>query len=150
MSYENDWNSQSSADATYTFTIDSIAKSVVISTDYPETDFVTYISLIGPDGKLIAYNNISGSKKSIITKELCAGEYTVVVEGFNNSHGLFKLGISISDIVLSPETITTTLQSACEKTPIPDITCENDETPINGIETEGSQSKLNSILKKAA
>ncbi len=136
LGYTNDWEMRPSSDVTYTFSVQNPAKTVSISTDFTETTFDTYISLLDSGGNIIAFNDdvVPGSNsKSIITQELCAGTYTVVVEGYySGSTGDFKLGINASNINLDAGSITATDTEVCEGVEIPAINSSAAAQSING------------------
>lgn len=99
-------------DVTYEFEI-SNAKTVVITTDFAETDFDTHIHLISLAEDATTYSYIVGDDdggsgtKSIITRDLCPGDYAVVVEGhYSSSQGDFKIGIQASNRLPNPGTVT--------------------------------------------
>ena len=99
-------------DVTYEFEI-SNSKTVVISTDFPETDFDTHIHLISlaEDGTSYSYivgdDDDGSGTKSIITRDLCPGDYAVVVEGhFSYDQGDFKIGIQASNRLPNPGIVT--------------------------------------------
>ncbi|MEM8582681.1 MAG: T9SS type A sorting domain-containing protein [Bacteroidota bacterium] len=85
-----------SPDVYYTFTLDSRAK-VRISTNSTFTNFDTHLSLIGPSGVIVDNDDVApGNLNSQITETLCAGTYTVVVEGLNQFDvGDFLLSVDI-------------------------------------------------------
>ncbi|HMQ90696.1 MAG TPA: hypothetical protein PKB07_24010, partial [Flavilitoribacter sp.] len=132
--YGNRWNYtpdgfRQSNDVTYTFQLTE-SRRVTIRTDYPETDYDTYIHLMGTNGQNdYTYNYIEGDDDdgaglgSLITRDLCPGYYYVVVEGAGaSSQGNFKLTIGVSAATtVSPGVISSTETSLCEGAQIPEL-----------------------------
>lgn len=134
LGYLNEWSYTPSPDVTYSFEIAGQARNVTISTNSGGTNFDTYLSLIDENGARIAFNDdVGGGTKSEITIELCAGVYRVVVEGYSTYVGEFQLNISSSALSFNPGTINTSLQSACENTPITNVLSYNNGTSIAGM-----------------
>lgn len=113
--YRNSYSSApftSSADVAYKFIITE-SKTVILSTNFEETDFDTYLHLVSFDntsGTSYTYidgdDNSGSGSKSYLQKELCPGTYGVIVEGKTSSgDGDFKLSVGVSDFVLSPGSI---------------------------------------------
>ena len=96
---------QSGPDVFYSFTLTESA-NVVMSTDDVETDslFDTFMVLMNENGSVLFINDdIDGAnnRRSEIDVVLCPGTYTILVEGYNNNQGNFKLNLSSSLPVLS-------------------------------------------------
>lgn len=110
MGYSNDWSGgvghPTNPDVTYTFTIADEAKNVTISTNYSgNTDFDTHLFLYDGSTLLDDHDDIAGinNRRSIITRTLCPGTYTVVVDGY--AQGDFRLNISSSAYSFSAGTL---------------------------------------------
>lgn len=93
-------------DVVYKFSIQSTTQTLTISTDFPETNFDTYIHLINlsEDGQTWSYivgnDDIYGyaNTKSQIIRDLCPGNYAVVVEGYDSGYlGDFKINIAAAE-----------------------------------------------------
>ena len=113
MGYTNT-RDNNSADVYYSFSI-SQPSTVVISTVHDNTNYDTYLRLLSSDcGTQIAYNDdFSGSgTKSQITKDLCAGSYKILVEGFSTNTGNFNLSVTATTISTNGGTIATTTPSS--------------------------------------
>lgn len=97
--YDND-----SPEAYYSFTLTEAAM-VTISTDNAGTDYDTFLGLQAPDcGEIIATNDDTpDSYSSRIVSDLAPGTYTVFVEGYANSQGLFELSITADELVNTQE-----------------------------------------------
>lgn len=131
LGYGNLWNAssygfQSSNDVTYTFVISGKAKEVTISTEYTETNFDTYIHLLGSPTPSSFYpiaknDDFNGTRKSRIVRQLCAGTYKVIVEGFSNHTGTFKLSVHARDINVTPGSINQPATAQCEGATLPAI-----------------------------
>ncbi|MBL0315607.1 MAG: DVUA0089 family protein [Flavobacteriales bacterium] len=84
----------SSPDVWYSFTI-AEKSDVTIRTDYPETDFDTYIRIYDSNATEIGYNDDGGSNStSVLNTQLCAGTYRFCVEGYDTYNGLFKVSVN--------------------------------------------------------
>lgn len=132
--YGNGWSYaphgfRQSKDVTYTFQLTQ-SRQVTIRTDYPETDFDTFVHLMGTNGQNdYTYNYIEGDDDdgtglgSLITRNLCPGYYYVVVEGaLANSEGNFKLTIGVSSATtVSPGGISSPDASLCSGAAIPEL-----------------------------
>ncbi|MCB0608009.1 MAG: T9SS type A sorting domain-containing protein [Lewinella sp.] len=132
--YGNGWSYapdgfRQSNDVTYTFQLTE-SRRVTIRTDYPETDYDTYVHLMGTNGQNdYTYNYIEGDDDdgaglgSLIIRDLCPGYYYVVVEGAGaSSQGNFKLTIGVSAATtVSPGVISSTETSLCEGAQIPEL-----------------------------
>ncbi|MEO0625860.1 MAG: T9SS type A sorting domain-containing protein [Bacteroidota bacterium] len=117
-------------DVFYTFTLSSRGE-VRISTNWAITNFDTHLTLKGPSGIIAENDDVTpGNLNSQITETLCAGTYTVVVEGLNiNDVGDYRLTIDL----LNPgqpftfgESISPT---SCPDTEDGSVTL----TPMNGV-----------------
>ncbi|MCB0640991.1 MAG: hypothetical protein KDC44_05100, partial [Phaeodactylibacter sp.] len=90
-----------SGDVYYSFVISQTAE-VTISTDHPETDYDTRLYLYGDNcsaGALIAENDDigAGNYNSQITQVLCPGPYLILVEGYEQNEGYFKLSVGVAE-----------------------------------------------------
>lgn len=123
IGYPNSWLTRSSSDVTYTFRIENTAKDVHISTAYTTTNFDTYLYLYEGSTLIAKDDDSGGNLRSRITRKLCPGTYTVVVEGTgSNNHGDFRLGIDATSIILNAGTIFSSQSEACEGATIQTIT----------------------------
>ncbi len=113
-----DTDGQSSNDVFYSFTLTE-ATNVVISTDNPETNFDTQITLYEGDcNNQIGDDDDGGTgTTSLLDAQLCAGTYLVKVEGYLSNEGTFNLSLATSP--LSPITV--------EATPV-NVSCPSDAT----------------------
>lgn len=100
VGYTHSGNSQySSPDVWYSFTITE-STPVTIRTNHGETDFDTYLRLWTEGGNFIAADDQSGGNNtSLISTTLCPGNYTLLVEGWENSTGIFKVSVETGSAV---------------------------------------------------
>ncbi|MEO0790216.1 MAG: T9SS type A sorting domain-containing protein [Bacteroidota bacterium] len=115
-SYYSDQYGDPSPDVFYSFELTQDYANVVITTDFPETNFDTKIYLL-QGGELIDENDdIAGAdnRKSKIERSLCAGFYQVVVEGFDTSEGDFKIEVDATGFVGEIEASSTIVPANCE------------------------------------
>ncbi len=129
--YYNLWNAadlgfQASTDVTYAFQLTS-PKRVTINTDFPETNYDTYIHLLSTNDQYNSFGYIEGNDdidnlnhKSNLVKDLGPGYYYIIVEGFESATGLFKLSVSANDIP-----------------PANDAPCAAISVPTNGVVQSG-------------
>lgn len=115
LGYLNQWTSsspginfseiRSSPDVTYSFVIEENA-DVIISTDYPETNFDTRIHLVKADPTMSTHGELLQSgldisddnTKSALVQNLEPGQYWIVVEGNQDNAagaGDFKLSVAV-------------------------------------------------------
>lgn len=94
-----------SPDVFYSFTLTSAA-SVTISTNNTGTNYDTYLRLNNSScGTQIAFNDDFTGTSSTITQLLCAGTYTIQVEGYNTNSGDFNLSVVANLTTLTGGTI---------------------------------------------
>ncbi len=114
LQYSNLWG-EAAADVFYKFHLDQ-ASTVIISTDHPLTNFDTKIYLASlPGGNLIAEDDDGGStgNTSMITVQLCAGDYEIIVEGYQSYTGLFRLGVTAQAPVAPAITVLSNSGASC-------------------------------------
>ncbi len=115
---------QPSPDVAYKFSLSS-SKKVTISTDHTQTNFDTYIHLVRPTSNSFAHiesDDQGGSNnKSKIIRNLCPGDYIVIVEGYQSNKGDFRLSIGVSNPDISAGSISTSSTTICEGANIPNI-----------------------------
>lgn len=151
LGYSNEWTSATHSnfkdgkDVSYKFTITG-SKRITFSTDYAETNFDTFLQLVklNNDGSFNSYidgNDDSGSgNTSILTRDLCPGVYGVIIDGYSAaSEGNFKLGLQVSDILVTAGSIAISPSNTPSLNLCPNATIP----PINSITT--STSTLGSI-----
>ncbi len=140
-------------DVTYTFQLTQ-SRRVTIRTDYPETNFDTFIHLMGTNGQNdYTYNYIEGDdddgegNRSMITRDLCPGFYYLVVDGFDVvSQGDFKVTIGVSAATtVSPGSISSPATSLCSGAVIPELKSDTPATSPCGSITYQWYKNGNSI-----
>lgn len=98
-----------SADVWYSFTL-SGPKRVTISTNHGETNFDTYLRLYDSNLNQLQVDDDGGANNSsVLTRDLCAGTYLFVVEGFSTLTGVFKVSVDVSD---QPAVVFNSIQTA--------------------------------------
>lgn len=114
-SYYSNQYGEPSPDVHYSFQLTQDYANVVISTDFPETNFDTKIYLLNDLGLIEENDDIDGAnnRKSKIERGLCAGFYQVVVEGFDVNTGDFKIEVDATGFVGPLETATTLVPATC-------------------------------------
>ncbi|MEO0340787.1 MAG: T9SS type A sorting domain-containing protein [Bacteroidota bacterium] len=105
-----------SPEVIYRFFLDDDA-SVDITTDFDNTDLDTKIYLYDNDQNLITSNDDITSETNLqsrINRNLCAGSYFVVVEGFDISKGVFQLGITAQNDITFPSATLDVTSATCD------------------------------------
>ncbi len=105
MGYTNIYGN-SAPDVYYTFSITQ-PSTVVISTISSNSNYDTYLRLFNSDcSTQIEFNDdFGGVIQSQITRNLCAGTYKILVEGFSSNSGNFELSVLATTIPISGGTI---------------------------------------------
>ncbi len=160
--HSNAWfgsGAQPSTDVTYKFVVTGSMKRVTISTDDNLTDFDTYLHLFwwpgsGSIRKIASNDDISTSpinRKSSITKDLCPGTYYVIVEGYLNTTGTFKLSVTSNNSpseALAAGEITSLNAQVCEGQTNPTLNNETAAFVINGDIGDASNPAISYIWQK--
>lgn len=134
MGYNNYHTQNSSGDVFYEFELNT-AKQVRISTESSSTNFDTYVYLKEKGGAYIASDNNSGSSNSsVITRDLCPGDYIVIVEGNGSATGNFRLRLTASNPSVAAGSIAVNSSSVCVGNPLPSL--NNSVFPNSGLGTE--------------
>lgn len=115
LEYTHSNNSEyASADVWYKFTINE-PRQVTIRTNHGETDFDTFLKLWTESGNYIAEDDQSGGNNtSLINTTLCAGTYSLLVEGWNSSTGIFKVSVEVGDPVAGVSTGVSSSGTSCQ------------------------------------
>lgn len=98
----------------YKFHLDQ-ASTVILSTDDPLTDFDTLLELRSlSSGDLITWADGGGSNETtVLIRQLCAGDYQVVVFGWIEAAGLFRLNVTAQAPILPTVSVTSTTGVSC-------------------------------------
>jgi hypothetical protein len=133
-------------DVYYQFVLSSPA-TVTISTDNAGSNYDTYLRLYNSNacGTQIAADDDSGSGTlSLITTDLCAGTYVILVEGFSAGSGDFNLSVVANNVASAGGTIAGGTSPSCSGTDPGAFTSSNDGSGIATLVYQWEQSTTSS------
>ena len=104
-----------SAEVFYKFHLDQ-ASTVIISTDHELTNFDTKLGLYAlPGGEYITGMDGGGAfpGTDVINIQLCAGDYQVIVNGYQDNSGLFRVSVTAQAPIAPSITVTSNPGTSC-------------------------------------